>query len=170
MALIKFAVDKIQGALFNAKEAREIKVYGRTCKVLLEGTLRAADENKGTKESPNYQPLAFGQLNVIAAVDHTQGGVEYLYLRIDGGLQGRLNRAEPGKDYDYIGDVELGDGNSVTIFGEKKVAKETQTPFIALRSGQVQPTYQGNGKGTGTAPAAGAQPQPHGNEADDFPF
>lgn len=131
--LVNIAVSKVQGALFPAKDAETMKVYGKDSAVIMTGTLRAGD----TKVEDKYVPLAYGMLNVKAAKATTKdGNGEYLFIRIDGGLQGRLNKAEEGKEYDYIGSIDAGNGDEFTVFGRSKTVEETGVAYIALSSGE----------------------------------
>lgn len=161
MNLITINVPAIQGALFADTEGKEMKVYGNTSKIIMTGSLRAQDEKQGD----NYVTTVYGQLGIRAAAAKTKDQKDYLHLAIDGGLQGRLMKAE-GKDYDYIGNIDAGDGQEITIFGRKRTAAETGKGYIALSSGAKQPR-QSNGGGAAAAPAE------HGNSHatdNDIPF
>lgn len=166
--LINISVPKIQGALFPANDIKTMKVYGKESPVIMTGSIRAGD----VKEGDGYKPMAYGQLGVRAAKAETRDHKEYLHLAIDGGLQGRLNKAE-GKDYDYIGSVDCGDGQEFTIFGRKTKANETGTNFISLSSGEKKPKATGNGgNGGGDGGSGASAPAAGGNDDDDdsIPF
>lgn len=133
MSLISINVAKVQGALFSTtEENKEIRVYGKPAKVIMTGNLKAGDEKVGGE----YEPLAYGQLNIRAAMAKTMGGKDYLYLSIDGGLQGSLHKVE-GKEYDYFGTVEAGDGLEFPVYGRKKKS-EGGVNYIAISSSEKQ--------------------------------
>lgn len=164
--LINISVSKIQGALFPANDIKTMKVYGKESPVIMTGSIRAGD----VKEGDGYKPMAYGQLGVRAAKAETREKKEYLHLAIDGGLQGRLNKAE-GKEYDYIGSVDCGDGQEFTVFGRKMKATETGHNFISLSSGEKKAKETGNGGNSGNSGSSASAPAAGGNDHDDdIPF
>ena len=86
-------------------------------------------------------------------------GKEYLQLVIDGGLSG-LFKAE-GKDYDYAGAIDTGDGHEFAIFGRKRKS-EAGNSFIALSSGERR-AKEAHSNGEHAAVAATA-------DDDEIPF
>lgn len=132
MNFITINTPKIQGALFTAKEPATMKVYGQESNVIMTGWIKSGDEKN---DDGGYTPMAYGSLNVRAALAKTKAGKDYMFLSVDGGLQGRLNRAEDGKEYDYIGDIDAGDGKTFTVFGRKKTS-EGGVKYVSISSAE----------------------------------
>ncbi|MCX8016363.1 MAG: hypothetical protein N2690_00470 [Rhodocyclaceae bacterium] len=163
MALINIAVSSIQGALFPSKGGAEMKVYGAPSPVLFEGSLQAADKKDGDR----WVPTAYGRLRVQAAKATSKGGKEYLHLAIEGGLTGRLFKAEAGKDYDYSGVIDAGGDEEFVVFGRRRKS-EGGVSFIALNSAErKKKEAPNNGSAASAAPAAHT---PAAADEDDIPF
>lgn len=143
MSFVTIAVPAIQGALFAEKGGSTIKVYGKESPVVMVGTIQASDRKEGDK----YVPTAYGRLAVKAAKAQTRDGKDYLFLSIEGGLQGRLFKAE-GKDYDYSGSIDAGNGEEFVIFGRKRKSEGGVT-FISLNSAERKKAEATNGGGKG---------------------
>lgn len=155
-SFVQIAVPAVQGALFAEKNDLKIKVYGQEKPVVMSGSLQAADKKEGDK----YVPTAYGRLGIKAVKASTKDGKEYLQLVIDGGLSGRLFKAE-GKDYDYAGAIDTGDGHEFAIFGRKRKS-EAGNSFIALSSGERR-AKEAHSNGEHAAVAATA-------DDDEIPF
>lgn len=138
MSFIAINVPAIQGALFNDQGGKTVKVYGKECPVLMSGNIGAADVKN---PDGSYSPTAYGRLTVKAAKATTKAGKEYLALLIDGGLQGRLNRAE-GQSYDYVGSIDAGNNKEFVIFGRKRSSEGGM--FIALSSAELKDKQSDN--------------------------
>lgn len=158
MSLVKIAVPAIQGALFTEKSDRSIKVYGKDSTVIMTGSISATDKKEGDK----YVPMAYGRLNLQAAKAQTREGKEYMFLLVDGGLQGRLMKAE-GKDYDYIGSIDAGEDEEFVVFGRKRKS-EGGLSFISINSAERKKKEATPAKTAG-APAHAAQ-----EDEMDIPF
>lgn len=162
MNFVQISVPAIQGALFTEKGERTIKVYGKESPVVMTGSIAATDKKDGDR----YVPTAYGRLNVQAAKAQSREGKEYLFLLIEGGLQGRLTKAE-GKDYDYIGSIDAGGDEEFTVFGRKRKSEGGLT-FISLNSADRKKKEAAPAKSSTGAAAASA---PATEDAyDDVPF
>lgn len=160
MSFVNIAVPSIQGALFQEKSEKKIKVYGRESAVIMSGSIQAADKKEGDK----YVPLAYGRLAVQAAKAETKDGKEYLFLSIEGGLQGHLHKADPGQDYDYAGSIDAGDGTEFVVFGRRRKS-EGGVSFISLNSAERKAKKSAPAKA-----AAATAPAPANDFDDDIPF
>lgn len=160
MSIISIQVPAIQAALFPVRgESQTVKVYGVESPVLFTGSLQAADKKDGDR----WVPGAYGRLSVRAAKASSREGKEYLALVIDGGLQGRLYKAEPGKDYEYVGSIDAGGGEEFVVFGRRRKS-EGGVSFISLNSAERK------AKEPAPAKAAAAPATAPADDFDDVPF
>ncbi len=159
MSIIAIKVAALAGSLFAAQDStKEIYVgKDKKAKVVMTGYVGHADVKKDDK----YVPGPYGRLRVLAA-KAGEGAKERLVLELDGGLRGVLfkNKVE-GKNYDYIGNIDAGDGQEFVVFGRK--VKTDTTSFISLSSAAAQAKKESKSDDH-SAPAAG------GNMDDDIPF
>lgn len=160
MSFVNIATTAIQGALFQEKNNKTIKVYGRESAVIMSGSIQAADKKEGDK----YVPMAYGRLAVLAAKAETRDGKEYLHLAIEGGLQGRLYKADPGREYEYAGAIDAGDGTEFVVFGRRRKS-EGGVSFISLNSAERKAKEPAPAKA-----AAATAPAPADDFDDDIPF
>lgn len=126
--LIQINTAQVKGAIFNSKSDREISVAkNEKAKVVMTGFIGAGE----IKEGNDYKPTAFGRLPVEAALAG-KGESQRLVLQVAGGLRGVLFKAADGKEFDYNGNLEDGNGNEYPLFGRK--VKGEQGVFISLSS------------------------------------
>jgi hypothetical protein len=139
MSIIQLVAPALAGALFNdkapteGKKPREIFVgKGEKANVVMSGYVGAAD----VKDGDDWVAGDYGRLNVRVA--HAgDGDKTRLVLELDGGLRGVLFRnTEDGKNYDYVGNIDAGNGNEYVLFGRD--VDGAQGPFIGLSSSALK--------------------------------
>lgn len=149
MSIIKFSVKTVSGALNPVNgDAGEIGVSkNEKAKVVMTGYVGAprVQQADGT-----YKSSAFGRLPVQAAITG-EGDKKRYVIEIAGGLRGVLFPAKNKKDEkspDYTGNIDLGDGTEMALFG-RKVSSESGN-FISLSSGEAK-AKEDHGNGGKTA-------------------
>lgn len=156
MSIIKFTVPTVGGAMNPVKgDAGEIRVgKDQKSKVSFEGYLGAPRE-KGD-DGKYHNSKTFGRLSLKAAIADAKDPKKQRYvLEIEGGLRGVLFPAKNKKDEkspDYNGNIDLGDGTEMPLFG-RKVHVESGD-FISLSSGEAKAKEtRGNAQHAAAAPA-----------------
>jgi hypothetical protein len=166
-SLITINVPTIQFYLKPNTDGMEMKVYKDMKKISMRAYLKPGQVKLDDGKYVDA-PGIFGSLNIRAAKAQKMDGEDYLYLSIDGGLQGALYKSKnPEKNYDYVGSIGAGDDMEYVIFGKKKKSEEGDL-CISVWSMEKQ---KKEAKST-SAPASASASAPaseYDNEPD-FPF
>jgi hypothetical protein len=139
MSIIQITAPALAGALFNdkapaeGKKPRQIFVgKAERADVFMSGYVGAADVQEGDE----WVSGDYGRLNVRVA-NAGEGDKARLVLELDGGLRGVLFRnTEEGKNYDYIGNIDAGNGKEYVLFGRD--VQGEHGAFIGLSSSALK--------------------------------
>lgn len=164
MSIIKFTVATVSGALNKAPaNSGEINVgKDKKATVALVGYIGAPREKQS---DGSYKSTAYGRLSVKAAIAGDGEAKRYV-LEIEGGLRGVLFPAKNKKDEkapDYNGNIDLGDGTEMGLFGRKQHSENGD--FISLSSTEAKAKQEAKGKG-----GSKSAPAPSFDDDGDIPF